>query len=139
MKKSSQFCKTSINKTYRMDYCNRLYMRLSLKSIQKLQLMLNRIAWTVMGASEMAHDTPLLHKLHWLDPVYFWVQFRILGLTLKALHGMGPNYLRASSQLYLSTPSDPSRKLLLLRKSIWCNPRNTPFCCSPCNLEHNST
>lgn len=30
------------------------------------------------------HGTPLLHKLHWM-PVCFWIQFKMLVVTFKAL------------------------------------------------------
>lgn len=37
--------------------------------------------------------TPLLCKLHWM-PICFWVQFKVLVVTFKALHDIGPSYLR---------------------------------------------
>ena len=77
----------------RIDYCNALYMGLPLKSIQKLQLAQNAAARAVLGAPRRAHITPLLCELHWL-PVCFWVQFKVLVITFKALHGMGPGYLK---------------------------------------------
>lgn len=39
------------------------------------------------------HAIPLLCNLHWLQ-VYFWVQFKVLVTTYKALHGIGSSYLR---------------------------------------------
>lgn len=55
------------------------------------------------------HITPLLHKLHWL-PICFWVQFKGLILTFKALHGMGSSNLRdclaPNTQPILLVPSE---------------------------------
>lgn len=39
------------------------------------------------------HVIPLLHKLHWL-PVRFQSQFKVLVVTYKDLHCMGPGYQR---------------------------------------------
>ncbi len=46
-------------------------------------------------------SNPVLRKLHWL-PVEYRVQFRILILTFKALHGEAPSYVR--HMLHLTKP-----------------------------------
>ncbi len=51
------------------------------------------------------HITPVLVSLHWL-PVSFRVDFKILMLTYKALHGLAPQYL---SELLI--PYTPTRDL----------------------------
>ena len=38
------------------------------------------------------HINPVLYNLHWL-PVNFRIQFKILMITFKAIHGMAPSYL----------------------------------------------
>lgn len=45
-----------------LDYCNAWYMGLSLKRIQKLQLVQNVAAWVVKGVGYLTHVT--LHELH---------------------------------------------------------------------------
>lgn len=66
-------------------------MGLSLKSIQKLQIVQNAAMQAVLGSSRVTYVTPLLHKLHWLL-VCFQVQLKILVMTFKALYGVGPSY-----------------------------------------------
>ncbi|XP_070800926.1 uncharacterized protein, partial [Pituophis catenifer annectens] len=79
--------------TSRLDYCNALYMGLPLRSTRRLQLVQNAAARVIMGATWRSHITPLLSELHWL-PVVFWVRFKVLVLTFKVLHCLGPGYLR---------------------------------------------
>lgn len=46
-----------------------------------------------MCTPRSAHVTPLLCELHWLS-ICFSVKLKVLVITFKAPHGMGPNYLR---------------------------------------------
>ena len=46
----------------------------------------------VYRAPKYCHITPLLRELHWL-PVRFRVDFKILLVTFKILHGVAPSYL----------------------------------------------
>ena len=41
---------------------------------------------------KFCHITPVLHQLHWL-PVSFRINFKILLLTFKAIHGLAPSYI----------------------------------------------
>ncbi|XP_061471923.1 uncharacterized protein LOC133379865 [Rhineura floridana] len=78
--------------TSKLDYCNVLYMGLPLRTVQKLQLVKNAAARLVTGTRWFEHVKPILAHLHWL-PVYFRAQFKVLVLTYKALHSLGPQYL----------------------------------------------
>lgn len=51
------------------------------------------------------HITPVLESLHWL-PVRFQVDFKLMMLTYKALHGLAPHYLTN-----LLHPYTPNRRL----------------------------
>ncbi|KAF7646209.1 hypothetical protein LDENG_00191490, partial [Lucifuga dentata] len=68
-----------------------------------------------------AHITPILKSLHWL-PVSFRIDFEILLLVFKALHGLAPRYvsemlsiyepvrpLRSSCTLFLTVPKSRTK------------------------------
>uniref|UniRef100_A0A8D0BC31 Reverse transcriptase domain-containing protein n=1 Tax=Salvator merianae TaxID=96440 RepID=A0A8D0BC31_SALMN len=79
--------------TSRIDYCNALYMGLPLKSVRRLQVVQNAAARAISGLPRYASVSPTLRELHWL-PVSLRTQFKVLVVTYKALHGLGPGYLR---------------------------------------------
>ncbi|XP_058050467.1 uncharacterized protein LOC131203825 [Ahaetulla prasina] len=79
--------------TSRLDYCNALYLGFPLRCTRRLQLVQNAAARVIEGATRGSHITPILRRLHWL-PVVFRVHFKVLVTTFKALHGIGPGYLR---------------------------------------------
>ena len=54
---------------------------------------MNASARLVYCAHKLCHITPLLRELHWL-PVCHRIEYKIILLTFKVLHGMGPDYLR---------------------------------------------
>lgn len=67
----------------RLDHCNVLYTCLNKSSMERLQVVQNAAART----------RPVLKDLHWL-PVEFRVQFKILVITYRALHGQAPLYIQ---------------------------------------------
>ena len=79
--------------TSRLDYCNGLLYGAPEYQIKKLQRVMNASARLVYCAPKYCHVTPLLRELHWL-PVRLRVDFKILLVTFKILHGVAPSYLK---------------------------------------------
>ena len=78
--------------TSRVDYCNSLLYGLPNYQLNKLQRVLNASARLVCNAPRFCHISPLLRGLHWL-PVKARIEFKILLITFKAIHGLAPKYL----------------------------------------------
>ena len=79
--------------TSRLDYCNSLLYGLPKYQLSKLQRVMNASARLVYCAPKSCHITPVLRELHWL-PVCYRIEYKIILLTFKVLHGMAPDYLR---------------------------------------------
>ena len=93
--------------------------------INKLQLVQNAAARLICSTPRFSHVTPVLFSLHWL-PVKFRIDFKILIITFKAIHGQAPDYicnlinvrnfstygLRSNSELLLVSPSTKTKKTL---------------------------
>ncbi|KAF7250878.1 Protein translocase subunit SecA [Varanus komodoensis] len=92
--------------TSRLDFCNALYMGLSLKTVRILQMVQNRATRLLMRTGHYSHITPVPYQLHWL-PIEVRAQFKVLVITYKALNGLGPGYLKERMRPYL--PSCPLR------------------------------
>ena len=91
--------------------------------LNKLQRVLNASARLVCNAPRFCHISPLLRALHWL-PVKSRIEFKILLITFKAIHGLAPKYLcdlltfksssynlRSSDSILLSMPAVRSKTL----------------------------
>ncbi|XP_062859981.1 uncharacterized protein LOC134322037, partial [Trichomycterus rosablanca] len=92
--------------TSRLDYCNALLTGCSGRSLNKLQLVQNAAARVLTRTKKFDHITPVLSSLHWL-PVKFRIDYKILLLTYKALHGLAPQYLSELINHY--SPARPLR------------------------------
>ena len=78
--------------TSRLDFCNNLLTGLPQSTLNRLQSVQNAAACLLTGTRKFDHITPILYKLHWL-PVNQRIQFKIIILTFKALHGSAPPYM----------------------------------------------
>lgn len=71
-----------------LDYCNGLLTGINQKSINRLQIAQN-------AAEKREHISSNLTTLYWL-PICFRIDFKILLITFKALHGL--NYCHLTNQ-----------------------------------------
>ena len=78
--------------TSRFDYCNGLLCGIPEELICKLQRVQNIAARVITLTKKHDHITPVLKELHWL-PVRKRIEFKILLLAYKCLHGTAPSYL----------------------------------------------
>ena len=92
--------------TSRLDYCNSLFYGAKGYNISQLQLCQNNAARMLSLRRKFDHITPVLKDLHWL-PVEQRIEYKVLLLTYKALHGKTPAYI--SQLLSLYTPTRPLR------------------------------
>ena len=58
----------------------------------RLQKVLNAVAWVTCFIPKFGHITPVLRELHWL-PVKLRAEFKIALLVFKTLNGLAPQYL----------------------------------------------
>ncbi len=102
--------------TSRLDGGNAVLYGLPDRLISKLQRVQHAAARVIALTDRREHITPVLQALHWL-PVEQRVTFKVLVLTFRAVHGLGPQYLtelvkpyetsrhlRSSDSLLLHTP-----------------------------------
>lgn len=62
-------------------------------SIQQLQYVQNSAARVIQNLSKKSSVTPVLRELHWL-PVCQRIEFKLLTLVFKCIHGDAPAYLK---------------------------------------------
>ena len=78
--------------TSRIDFCNSLLVGLPSAMLNRLQGVQNAAARLLTGTKKYDHITPILTELHWL-PIKYRIEFKILLLIFKAVHGLAPGYV----------------------------------------------
>jgi len=91
--------------TSKLDNYNSVLYGLPKYLIDRVQSVQNASARLITLSRKREHITPILLQLHWL-PVIYRINFKILLLTFKALHGCAPDYIDSLIERYI-----PSRKL----------------------------
>ena len=61
--------------------------------------MQNSAVRLLIGSRKYEHIAPVLRELHWL-PVNERINFKVLSITFKALHGLAPLYLQERITIY---------------------------------------
>jgi len=86
--------------TSRLDNLNSLLFGLPDNVTAKLQRIQNHAAKVVVRKNKYDHVTPIMQSLHWL-PVLYRIEYKILLITHKCLHGIAPEYLASRLQKYV--------------------------------------
>lgn len=105
--------------SFRLDYCNSIYMSLNLKLTWKLQLVQYAAVQVLTETLQTMHIWPVLYELH-CSPDKQWISFKVLVFTFKALSYLGPMYLWDCLSWY--TPQRAlwsADKTLLVIPSLW--------------------
>ena len=87
------------------------------KELSRLQLVQNSAARTLTRSNRRTHISPILKALHWL-PVSSRINFKILVLTFRAIHGQAPPYISDLIQ-----PYTPARALRSVDQNLLMVPR----------------
>ena len=85
--------------------------------VNKLQRLQNTAARLLKAAKKNDRIMPILEELHWL-PIRYRIQFKILLLVHKCLHGLAPQYLIELIKLRCPSRTLRSSNRLVLEKPI---------------------
>ena len=101
----------------KLDYCNSLYYNLPKSQINRLQLIQNCLARTVVKAPKSPLITPILRSLHWLK-INERIQYKLLSLTYKVLSTSQPDYLQNLISIQSTGRTRSSSLVTLARPSV---------------------
>ncbi len=83
-----------------LDNLNSLLYGIPQTLIKKLQKVQNSAARVVLQLKKYDYITPVLRELHWL-PVEHRIEYKLITLTHKAIHGQAPDYLCEMIKLHV--------------------------------------
>ena len=92
----------------RLDYGSVTLAGLPERQLSRLQSVINAAARLIFQAGKFDHITPLLRELHWLR-IRERIDFRLVVLTFRCLHGLVPPYL--ANELQLVSDVESRRRL----------------------------
>ena len=98
-----------------IDCCNSLLYGLPNSQLTKIQRVMNASARLVCSAPRFCHITPIMRDLDWL-PIRARINFKVLLLTFKALHGLAPQCLRSLIRIKTSCYNLRGSNTLLCHK-----------------------
>ena len=98
--------------TSKLDLYNSILYGCPASLLDKLQKVQNAAARLILGGNKFDHATPLLNKLNWL-PIPRRIEYKIILLTFKSLHGLAPGYLSDLLKIY-----NPPRQLRSKNKML---------------------
>ena len=75
-----------------LDYANGILGGLPKSSLDKMQAVQNMAAKITLGRGKYDSTTSCLVQLHWL-PIKFRIDYKIISIVHKCLHGEAPPYL----------------------------------------------
>ena len=110
--------------TSRLDYCNALLYGITDECLRKLKRVQNTAARIITLSRKYDHITPILKMLHWL-PIHLRIEFKILLLTYKALHGLAPVYLSELLVIQVQERSllSANKECRLVVQTVQTNPK----------------
>ena len=83
----------------RLDYCNSILRNTTQSNLNKLQLVQNSLARSVVCARRSDHITPIFRDLHWL-PIVQRINYKIALITHRAYYDGAPEYLASLAVKY---------------------------------------
>ena len=75
-----------------LDYANSILTGLPKASIHQLQRVQNMAAKMILQKNKFESSSKCLKDLHWL-PIHYQINFKVITLVFKCIHGLAPSYL----------------------------------------------
>lgn len=102
--------------------------------VYPLQYIQNSAVSVLIRTKKSSHISCFLYRLHWL-PISFHIQYKIVLITFKELHGFAPQYISNLIHTYTRTLSCSESGLLLVPWYKLTSFGGRAFCTAPPTLE----